>query len=117
MPAETSNQLESLLCAAIEISSDTEREAYLEAACGTDSELREKVERLVVAHFQAGGFLKYGDATLGETMSLPTPEKAGCRIGNYKLLEQIGEGASQEVLVCHDAGHLQRRQRFVDRTA
>ena len=92
MPAETSSQLESLLCAAIEISSDTEREAYLDKACGTDSELREKVERLVVAHFQAGGFLKYGDATLGETMALPTLEQVGSWIGSYKLLEQIGEG-------------------------
>ncbi len=92
MPAETSSQLESLLCAAIEISSDTEREAYLDKACGTDSELREKVERLVVAHFQAGGFLKYGDASLGETMSLPTLEQVGSWIGSYKLLEQIGEG-------------------------
>jgi hypothetical protein len=68
-----------------------ERASFLERACAGDSELRREADSLLAAHEQAGQFLQ-------PTVALPTAsvpfEKSGERIGRYKLLEQIGGGAS-----------------------
>ena len=49
--------VDSVFCAAIELKSPEEREAYLDQACGSDVELRRQVERLLRAHYGAGSFL------------------------------------------------------------
>ena len=49
--------LDTLFCAAVEIASAEDRAAYLAQACGSDPELRARVEKLVAAHFRAGNFL------------------------------------------------------------
>jgi serine/threonine protein kinase len=77
-----------------------ERRAYLAAACGTDSALRERVEGLLQVYGRAGSFLEKppvgpgspdGLRPAGEEITAP-PESSGSRIGPYKLLQQIGEG-------------------------
>ena len=40
---------------AVEIASETEREAYLTQACGQDAALRQRVEELLTAHFRGQG--------------------------------------------------------------
>jgi hypothetical protein len=50
--------LEALFFAALEIESAAERSAYLDSACGNDTELRRQVERLLNAHPRVGDFLK-----------------------------------------------------------
>src|SRR4051795_7401612 len=85
--------IEDVFFAALEHESPEARAAYLEEACGSDAELRRRVERLLVAQHRAGRFL---DApAVGPTVSLdlaPVLEEPGTVIGPYKLLEQIGEG-------------------------
>ena len=74
--------------------SPAERCAYLERACGADAELRQRVERLLKAHDQAGDFLEHppAEAVVETHPKASVGEKPGDRIGRYKLLQQIGEG-------------------------
>jgi serine/threonine protein kinase/tetratricopeptide (TPR) repeat protein len=71
-----------------------ERAAYLAGACGGDAELRQKVEALLRTHDHVGDFLEASprNASMGARVDSSTGEKAGDRIGRYKLLQQIGEG-------------------------
>ncbi len=50
--------VETLLFAALEKSTDAERAAFLDSACGGDAELRGRVEKLLKAHADVGDFLQ-----------------------------------------------------------
>ena len=71
-----------------------ERAAFLASACGGDAELRQKVEALLQTYEHVGDFLEASPqkASIEARVGRPTGEKAGDRIGRYKLLQQIGEG-------------------------
>src|SRR5262245_33791844 len=64
---------------------------FLDQACGADAALRRRVEELLQANRDAGGFLG-GIETLEATLDEPPAASRGTVIGPYKLLEQIGEG-------------------------
>ena len=72
-----------------------EREALLARECGDDSELAERVCRLLVAHDKTADMFKteapFSPEIEAELARLK-PEDAGEHIGPYKLIEQIGEG-------------------------
>ncbi len=88
-----------------------ERVAYLERACGSDDELRRKVEVLLESHERIGDFLEQSV----QTISLPARagvlagEKPGNRIGHYKLLQQIGEGGCGVVFMAEQEEPVRRR--------
>src|SRR5258707_15200229 len=71
-----------------------ERDRYLDKACKEDVEFRRRVEALLQAYEQAGDFLgsPAADRSARAARAFPAGEKAGDRIGHYKLLQQIGEG-------------------------
>jgi hypothetical protein len=98
---------------ALELSSAGERRAYLSAACGDDAELRKRVEALLRAHEQAGGFLPEDNPNPGTVRTssalLPVTEKPGDRIGRYKLREKIGEGGCGVVYVAEQEEPVRRR--------
>jgi len=89
---------ESIFLQALEIPSTIDRAAYLERACGENLRLRSEVDALLRANRQTGDFLDLPDApALAMTINQSATEsrvyeRAGCQIGPYKLLEQIGEG-------------------------
>ena len=90
------------------------RASYLNEACGTDAALRERVEKLLQAHDEAGGFFSQ---PLNPTASVQstaatvrlTMEKVGDVIGRYKLLEQIGEGGCGVVYMAEQQEPVRRR--------
>jgi serine/threonine protein kinase len=77
---------------ALEISSASEREAFLNTACAASSALRQEVDDLLRAYEHAGSFLEHPTTDLmGEAVVRPR-EGAGTVIGPYRLREPIGEG-------------------------
>src|SRR6266480_934570 len=76
------------------------RAAYLDAACVGDASLRERIEKLLNANRRADEFL--AENPLGALTPALSPsegereigrwiEAPGTIIGNYKLLEKLGE--------------------------
>ncbi len=61
MDAQSNREIE-IFNSALEQASPAERAAYLDGACGEDAELRARIEALIRAHEQAGGFLPTEDA-------------------------------------------------------
>ena len=89
------NREREIFDAALELTSAVARHDYLLGACRGDTKLRACVEALLLAHEQAGGFLATDDSRpsaavpsnnlVAATGMFPVAEKAGDRIGRYKL--------------------------------
>src|SRR6266851_9819478 len=86
-----------------------ERGAFLDAACGGDSTVRQRVEVLLHAHANPGSFLGAPAHALSETVDQsPLQERPGTVIGPYKLLQQIGEGGMGTVFMAEQTHPVQR---------
>jgi len=89
-----------------------QRERFLVEACGTDASLRAAVEELLRADHEAGAFLSGTSPAPGgfeAELARLKPEEAGERIGNYKLLQQIGEGGFGTVWMAEQERPVRRR--------
>lgn len=86
MSPDQERRLEEVFSAARDLP-PPERAAFLDRACGGDTELRRQADSLLAAHQQAGQFLQ-------PVVVLSTPSelvgKSGDRIGRYKLRKAIG---------------------------
>src|SRR5260221_3239391 len=89
--------VETLLSEAVEIISPMDRQAFIERSCAGDPAVKERVERMIADHFQAGSFLErpaspFDAHATGTFAASSLDDKPGTMIGPYKLLGQIGEG-------------------------
>src|SRR4051794_7652744 len=89
---------------ALDLTSPSERAAYLDRACAGDPALRARVEALLAVHDRAVDFLESPAMapTIDSVPWLPS-ECIGTVIGPYKLMEQIGEGGMGVVYVADQA--------------
>src|SRR5262245_27169836 len=97
--------------AAMELPPD-QRAAHVNQACGSDAALRLRIEALLKACESRCEFLDSPNdpAAAAPTHILPpTFEKAGDRIGRYKLLQQIGEGGCGVVYMAEQEEPVSRR--------
>src|SRR6185503_8914253 len=104
---------EEIFDTARELAAD-ERAAYLAERCGQDADLRQRIEGMLAADAAAGEFFKTHDASpstaiLSDANLSSSMEKAGDRIGRYKLLQQIGEGGCGIVYMAEQEEPVRRR--------
>src|SRR6516162_2002707 len=86
-----------------------DRAALLDRECGTDAELRQRVEALLSAHDKADSFLESPAGGMGVTIDEPLSEGPGTIIGPYKLLQQIGEGGMGTVFMAEQTQPVHRK--------
>src|SRR5216683_7724621 len=97
-----------------------QRAAYLTIACAADSSLRERVEKLLKVHEDAGSFLAEARERPAEPSPAQPPkqtiavgslagEKEGELIDRYKILQEIGQGGGGVVYMAQQEEPVKRR--------
>ena len=106
MAAKPSN-VEAIFFTALEKSTAEDRAVYLNQACGQDTKLRQRVEKLLDAQGKVGSFLETQphDGMLDAESHQPP----GTNIGPYKLLQEIGEGGFGVVYMAEQQEPIRRQ--------
>jgi tetratricopeptide (TPR) repeat protein len=84
----------------------SDRDGFLARACEGNGVLRARLDALLAAHDQAGGFLPLPFST---RLSPSPGERPGVVIGRYTLREKIGEGSCGSVWVADQTEPVERR--------
>src|SRR5437660_392276 len=106
--SEPKADAKAIFLAALEYEGAEALTRFLDEACGADAALRQRVEELLQAHRDAGGFL--GGAENPEaTRDDPITERPGTVIGPYNLLQQIGEGGMGTVFMAEQTHPVRRK--------
>lgn len=98
------NSKSSIFGVAIEIVQETERTEYLNAACNGNAQLREEIDRLILAHHNPRSILDSGRKLVPTSTVAENPS-----VGSYKLRDLIGEGAFGHVYLAEQSSPIRRQ--------
>jgi serine/threonine protein kinase len=108
MPVKRLNKDE-IFHAAAEVTDPAERAAFLDRICGADKELKADIRELLAQDCRHDSFFDYSAPRPHATEEQPFTEHAGDTIGDYKLLQQIGEGGMGIVWMAEQLQPIRRR--------
>ncbi|MEM7587079.1 MAG: serine/threonine-protein kinase [Acidobacteriota bacterium] len=77
---------------------ESQRQAYLESACGADEALRNQVVELLACEGEADGFLEASPMASSEVRL-----SAGDRVGPYRIVDSLGSGGMGDVYLAERA--------------
>ncbi len=106
---ETISYAEQIFLEAIAIESGTDREAFLQDACGDDRDLCLQVEALIAMYGLQERMIEQTSHSFFETSEAADPISTGTRIGRYKLLQQIGAGGMGVVFMAQQVKPVRRK--------
>jgi serine/threonine protein kinase len=101
------SEAERIFLQAVDEHAPSEWSAFLQTACGDDSELCDRVHALLKAHGKPNPLLEDGFAPTIDQPSLS--EELGTFIGPYKLREEIGEGGMGTVFMATQKEPVRRK--------
>ena len=103
MKPERLQRSDEILQGALELAPE-ERGAFLDEACAGDPALRQKIESLLAAAQQMGGFMEERMSRVAGELMIDEPVTAGAgqMIGYYKIVELLDKGGMGEVYLATD---------------
>jgi eukaryotic-like serine/threonine-protein kinase len=104
MPPNQDRPLREIFLEAADIDDLQARAAFMDEACAGDSDLRQRVEKLLAAEAEAGLPPESPPSTRSFGEAGP-----GARIGQYHLLQQIGEGGCGVVFMAEQEKPVRRK--------
>ena len=93
---------------ALENCDPSDWDGYLDEICGDDFGLRNRVADLLKAHTQRNSLLDV-DGVFSVNASEQFIERPGMMIGQFKILEEIGEGGFGVIFLCEQQEPIRRR--------